>query len=439
MSADLLAAFGTETPTESAKASKPFPGSVPAQVQTHEDNTWQPWPKASQQVLRHEQGELWHSQNQGNDVLFDADEEDFGDFANAEQDDQTSTVVSTAGASSGANVDLLGLNDSVAETRSPTTRLNTVSQPSQPNIQQIAEKTVSEHDDWGAFQDIPSSEVELHQPIRDKQATPIVEGPAKTKLSSSGTARTSQTKSIDTTPWQDTASDEFADWDTWENDNTKQASTEPTSSLEKINQITISDKQERPTNVPPPAVLLSLAHRVFTVLSARTSSPESTTDTGLQAVTAYRVCARLIAGRSLRWKRDTILAQSMRIGAAGRSGGMKLTTLDKGESRKEEQEVEETLSTWSRHSLKLNAAMSRAKTQKPPLSLSTNIAVRTATGPDVINATHPCPICGLRRNERINGIDVNVSDTFGEWWIEHWGHRDCHDFWFRHNSLLEQR
>lgn len=159
----------------------------------------------------------------------------------------------------------------------------------------------------------------------------------------------------------------------------------------------------------------------------------------MTALRTYRVSARIISGRSQRWKRDTMLAQSMRIGAAGRSGGMKLTALDRGESRKEDQEAEEAIASWTRVSHVLNATMVRAKIQKPPISLSTKLVVRTVTGSDVLNANHVCPICGLRRNERVNGIDVDVSDTFGEFWFEHWGHSDCCVWWEQYNQLLEQR
>jgi len=118
---------------------------------------------------------------------------------------------------------------------------------------------------------------------------------------------------------------------------------------------------------------------------------------------------------------------------------MKLTALDKGESRKEDQEAEEAIASWTRVSHILNAAMVKAKVQKPPISLSTKLVVRTVTGPDVLNANRICSLCGLKRNERINGIDIDVSDVFGEFWVEHWGHRDCCVWWERYNQLLEQK
>ena len=118
---------------------------------------------------------------------------------------------------------------------------------------------------------------------------------------------------------------------------------------------------------------------------------------------------------------------------------MKLTTIDRGESKREDQEVEEALVSWSRSASRLNALISKHKVQKPPLSLSSNIVSRTATGADVLKATQPCALCGLKRDERINGIDASVSDTFDEYWIEHWGHADCCEFFARYKSLLQQR
>lgn len=439
MSADLLAAFGNGVSTDDVKNSSPPAGvslsrtDLPAK----QDDTWQPWPRAPQQIAEPDQGELWRSQAGGGDVLFDADEDEFGDFELAPQDLHTVPPSSVKDVSLERSVDLLGLNDAGVGTERPASERSKTSPASLP---QVVEQSVQDDDDWGGFEDASDSEMKADIRILNKQK---VSGTRPTNYEletpGSGIVENHQPESTGPALLDNTKSDGFDEWDNWEdNSGNMTRNTNPASSLTQMDRAPISGKQERPTNIPPPAVLLNLIPKVLSSLASNLTKG-SPTETGLQVLEVYKVCARSIAGRSLRWKRDTILAQSMRMGAAGRSGGMKLTVLDRGETRKEDQEVEEVLSTWSRLSLKLNSAMSKAKVQKPPLSLSANIVVRTAMGSDIISSTHPCPVCGLKRNERINGIDVNVLDTFGEFWVEYWGHKDCHDFWYQYNNLLDQR
>jgi len=464
MSADLLAAFGkNDELSTDAPQSKNISGVAPTSSSRNIEDTWQPWPTQSEQKQVRPQvergdGDLWKENGGGNNVLFDAD--DFGDFENAEADDSPATIQHSDLLPNTDNrqEDLLNLNDddlTVAETK-PTSVDNGREPPGADLTVAGLEDIVSvgtlvdQNDDWGNFEgaeDAPiastkSLSVErspdppvgrLATSARNKPVS-TVQPPGK---GTQGTAEISHTATI--------IEDDFDAWDDFEDG---EASLQiPAASgvgvaeqgtTIRLAEISLSH-HERPTNVPPPVVLLSLFTKIWPVLAAQARQSQDVKDVAVAAVTTYRISARIISGRALRWKRDTILAQSMRIGAAGRSGGMKLTALDKGESRKEDQEAEEAIASWTRVSHILNAAMVKAKVQKPPISLSTKLVVRTVTGPDVLNANRICSLCGLKRNERINGIDIDVSDVFGEFWVEHWGHRDCCVWWERYNQLLEQK
>jgi len=40
----------------------------------------------------------------------------------------------------------------------------------------------------------------------------------------------------------------------------------------------------------------------------------------------------------------------------------------------------------------------------------------------------------LKRDERVARVEFGVEDSFGEWWVEHWGHRTCRNFWAAQKS-----
>jgi len=69
--------------------------------------------------------------------------------------------------------------------------------------------------------------------------------------------------------------------------------------------------------------------------------------------------------------------------------------------------------------------------------VSENMHVKSQVGG--LTAPKACIVCGLKREERINKVDVDVEDSFGEWWTEHWGHRACRNFWLKHEPALLQR
>ncbi|EKG17175.1 hypothetical protein MPH_05629 [Macrophomina phaseolina MS6] len=217
-----------------------------------------------------------------------------------------------------------------------------------------------------------------------------------------------------------------------------------------------------PTNIPPPALLLTLFPPIFA--SAHTSffKPLGTQPTHVrpkilsdQAVVRFLrgylsvaiVAARVIAGRKLRWKRDTFLAQGMRIGQAGRAGagGMKLTAIDRSESTKEDREAADVVRAWKEQVGRLRSVVAqvngkdeRGRSVGAIPELSETMPIRTAKELEGgIAAPKPCALCGLKRNERIGKVDVDVEDSFGEWWVDQLSmHRACRNFWEEHKEKL---
>lgn len=191
-----------------------------------------------------------------------------------------------------------------------------------------------------------------------------------------------------------------------------------------------------PTNIPPPALLLSLFPSLFVsaqekffkslaaqpyAIRTRILAAPATT-TFLQGYLALAtVAARIIAGRKLRWKRDTRLAQSMKIGPAsgGRSTGMKLTGVDRGEERKEEREVLDVVGAWQEQLGRLRSAVAGSKGLGAVPEIHDTMPVRMAKQSEGgVPAPRCCALCGLKRDERVGKVDENVIDSFGEWWIE---------------------
>lgn len=210
-----------------------------------------------------------------------------------------------------------------------------------------------------------------------------------------------------------------------------------------------------PPNIPPPSLILSLFPPLITLtriklldVVANTSSPavrtailnHAATQTFLTSYLAIAsVLARVLAGRKLRWKRDAALAQSMRIGpaGAGHGGGMKLTTLDKAELAKEDREAADVVRLWRVSLGRLRAAVGPGHAVP---EVAETLPVRTATAAEgAVQATRACALCGLKRNERVGRMDADVLDSFGEWWVEHWGHRECANFWAGQSGNLAAR
>ena len=226
-----------------------------------------------------------------------------------------------------------------------------------------------------------------------------------------------------------------------------------------------------PTNIPPPSILISLlsslvstlpaqveaAMESFTSSAASSAAADKALSTAVhKCLAALRVAARIVAGRKVRWKRDTHLGQSMRIGPAAGSGksGMKLTGVDRNEARREDREVAEFVGVWQnrlgsvRRALasvnsKIGESSSRTDATGKKLELpiiSEVMLIRTIKEEDGgVKSAKACALCGIKREERVDKVDIDVFDGFGEWWTDYWGHKECRAFWYQHEKYLQQR
>lgn len=178
-----------------------------------------------------------------------------------------------------------------------------------------------------------------------------------------------------------------------------------------------------PTTIPPPSVLLSLSPKVFAQITA---NPQT-------SMTHTHALAHILAGRKSRWKRDTILASSMRIGSAA-GKGMKLTGVDRAEMAREEREVAECVRGW-----KGVVGKVRGKGSHVPELAETMVVRVLGVNEGGLKGNRACALCGLKREERVKGVDVDV-DIFGEWWVEGVEmHVFCRHFWDRWSEELKSR
>lgn len=228
------------------------------------------------------------------------------------------------------------------------------------------------------------------------------------------------------------------------------ASTERSASkaFSKISQENIPASQVRPTNIPPPSVLLELFPKVLDQLrqgalqTRKNLQQKEKVDAAASAIHyTLKTAARVIAGRTLRWKRDAILSQSMRIGPArsGKPGGMKLSAVNKNEDIKEQQQAVDVIAIWRDWTTLFNSVV-QASGKRPVPVVAENVRAMTASPEQGgLKASHACALCGLKRDERLPRVDEGVEDSFGEWWTDHWGHTDCKEFWEHNMKLLSQR
>ncbi|KAK0630587.1 hypothetical protein B0T17DRAFT_507049 [Bombardia bombarda] len=241
------------------------------------------------------------------------------------------------------------------------------------------------------------------------------------------------------------------------------------SALEKANNnAEIAPAGPPPTNIPPPSVLLSILPKLLDLATTSLLKPLTTQlpPASQHQVTAHpatvlflrghlalaTVAARIVAGRKLRWRRDKFLMQGMAISAAGNKGGMKLAGVDKTQSAREDREAAEVVAVWEQQLGRLRAAVAAANSAAAAAAVGSKggdgqllrvpeltLNVSAHVVPMVATAPKPCVICGLRRDERIAKVDFDVEDSFGEWWVEFWGHRACKNFWVEHEGMLRQR
>ncbi|KAI9692418.1 MAG: hypothetical protein M1822_006649 [Bathelium mastoideum] len=217
-----------------------------------------------------------------------------------------------------------------------------------------------------------------------------------------------------------------------------------------------------PTNIPPPVILLCLFPPLFREMHSQFFQPlagqkataksrilgDAKTIAYLRGCVALsKTAAHVIAGRKQRWKRDTLLSQGMRIGPAGRSGGMKLTGIDKSENNKEEREVLDVVRAWREQAGRLRSAIVSAHNASNVDSLGTipdiqdTMTIQIAKQVDGgVPALNQCALCGLKRDERVVKVDGQVQDSFDEWWIAQMSmHTHCRNFWEEQKDAIRQR
>ncbi|PTB67451.1 hypothetical protein BBK36DRAFT_18963 [Trichoderma citrinoviride] len=398
----------------------------------------------------------------------DEDEDEFGDFETVApappQPKQSSTTNPTPSSNSAPLLDLLSLDDPPEKPPVPkVTHKQTPPQPLGALSFGAAATTPPNPPKSPSFQErnpfpdlgIKTSGTTARPPTKardaPKSATPVTAWP----MTKHG-AKPSVAKAFDD------------DWDAW--DETPSASLNKKEERPSIDQseswdwdagdggqssaMKENDDDPPPTNVPPPSIILSIfpdllssANAFFKPISGHSASIKQQVLSNPKAIHFLQgyillatTAARVIAGRKHRWHRDKILAKSMSISAAG-SKGMKLAGLDKTQSAREDREAADVVAVWREYVGRVRSAVAAANAEgklglKVP-ELSENMQVTTAkmvpTGPK------PCVICGLKREERVSKVDYDVEDSFGEWWVEHWGHRACKNFWVQHEQKLRQR
>ncbi|KAF2092209.1 hypothetical protein K490DRAFT_53351 [Saccharata proteae CBS 121410] len=397
------------------------------------------------------------------------------------------------------------------------TRPRKVSAPRDPNVLFDADNLSEEDDDFGDFEDV-SEKPQPHQPqpqasglgdllgsldpikttqpqqsaVVSPKPKPLSKQPAKFAATARPVSlppiHPASTKNLGNTATANknrisiqsdiAPATDFDEWDDFTESlptptgasqsttaSTKPASTvdSPDFAIPQVSKVPDPGPQELPpTNIPPPALLLSLFPPIFSaaqdsLFKPLSSQPHqiknkilahpSTVDFVRGYLAVGVVAARIIAGRKLRWKRDTFLAQGMSIGPAtgGKPGGMKLAAIDRSEASKEDREAADAVRAWREQLGRLRTAVvgvNAAAGGKGQLGsvpeISETMPIRTAKELEGgIAAMRACALCGLKRNERVGKVDVNVEDSFGEWWVDQVNmHRACRNFWEEHKDKL---
>ena len=456
MSADLYAAFMTEeknapSPTEVAQPKRTpikftFIGDALIEASTPAQSIRQG------NIQPAEVSPLWRRDINGSDVLFDADsrdgelDDDFGAFETVSEPDGAGTtpeILRTGDRNTVPSVpqlqgvqplvsELLAMEDEGKKLQESSSFPAAIwpkkealrSDPIQGGDQ--VKKDESLWEDWGDF--VQTQTLEMPQsPLSKAYGHPH-----------------EQSNSESTDMWFGDNWEAFEDGEP-ERKETLAASLVVPASREDIPKSKLPTKSamvalERPTNIPPPSSLLLLLSSVFEQLHINNASnQQSKTDLGSRVVLVFRTASRIVAGKTLRWKRDTILAQSLKIGQAGKGGGMKLAAINKGESLKEEREAGEMISCWSRYVHEFNNIIAQAQLRPHRMKLSASPSLKILAHSNIPDTSKQCAICGLKRTERVNEVDTDADDLFGEFWTEHWGHRDCYEFWYSYKDLLGQR
>lgn len=457
MSADLLAAFGTPADSNNNshadnKASQLEPGDSfdddefdsfvgPEPTETAQQDfhvtaskpTAHNWSGQNASYLDTSKEDLWLPSEPGGEVLFDAsleepvaDEDDWGEFE---------------GAQNTASNQLLDLDSGNQASVAPVAK-----------AKPTASKAPAPFDLLSLDDSLPLKQAPV--PKHDARKLPSLATP-QAKVSRGVPARRAPPKAPPPPPPED---DFFGEWDDFKDghEESKPKATEVTASkplkqsntniLNESKRSSISEANVRPTNIPPPSVILQVFPSVLEsfreqVNQRKRKSGAPTQDLVTSLVSTLKATSRVISGRSQRWKRDTRLSQSMKIGPAGsgKTSGMKLSSVSKGENIKEEQEVVTVIECWRNHTASFNSFIQSSGGRPIPV-VADKSRVDTASPEDgALKASHACALCGLKRDERLPKVDEDVQDSFGDWWTEHWGHTDCKRFWEENSKHLSQR
>lgn len=414
-------------------------------------------------------------------VLFDAEDfelggdgedddefDEFGEFGDFEAVEQTTRSKPTPVTASQLtqSLDLLGFDDPPLASPPNETELKAKNKETHPAPNPLSFGAMSssktQPTESSARQQQPASTVpgiKKSEPVSMHKAKSGSVSLSSTKKKASVTRAISAKASANDDEWG--AWDDFPEGNGGNSIGQTSNSTEGTDSWgwdtgddSKPNAVAIDDSSPPPTNIPPPSILLSAFPELFNTGNAlfKPVAGQSTSvkqkvlsnPKAVQFLNGYvllaTTAARVIAGRKHRWHRDKILAKSMSISAAG-SKGMKLAGVDKQQAAREDREAADVVSAWREHVGRLRSAVAAAngagKTSLKVPELTENPQIQTAKM--VPTAPKPCIICGLKREERVAKVDLDIEDSFGEWWVDHWGHRACKNFWVEHEQHLRQR
>ena len=375
------------------------------------------------------------SQSSANIVL--ADEDDFGDFEEPENEDKVSRTQSYSSPSY--------LQSSVPEVQDARSTYDELGDVSHQSVMFDAEEEVTR-------QKKEAERMVIDKPLARRPLLPAtirvndgqgISKDAPRRRVEAPKATAFETPTTDDEPWVDFEAAEAA----------KRSDTPPPHTLKAAKASSLGPP---PSNIPPPSILLPVIAKIFgslaanlkTISSKQPSDQPSTLSQLHALLSTTRAAARILAGRKLRWKRDNLLSQSMKIGPAhsGKAGGMKLAGVDKAESRREDQEAAEALQVWKQQAGPLRSTVVALNGQWPEqerfriAEIADGVPIRQGRpGEGVVTAPKCCFLCGVKRDERVARVDVDVEDSFGEWWVEHWGHVDCVAFWEDYKDSLRQR
>jgi hypothetical protein len=412
------------------------------------------------------------------DMLFGGDDDDY----DAGADDLNIDLANDPEAAMAYSKKLIA--DASAHQK-PQTQTQTQTQPNKPgnksdhvsaksadvlfDMDNLSDNQEDDDDEWGTFE---GGSTELPKPVDTKSAFPKsnVDTLGMDLLGLDDTSAQWASSQIGSHDASTKAAQDDDAWDDFES--VAPSAAPPTSIISALPKSTMNVAAPAdptnapslpPTNIPPPAVLLSIFPALISSAQAAlfdtlTKLPQDQKQELLshQATQQFLrgfigisvVLAHIISGRKQRWKRDQFLAQGMRIGpaAAGGKGGMKLAGVDRSEVAKEDREVLDAVRQWRSVVGKLRSAVAGANGKTttrlphvPEISEQMPVKILKPAEGGIV-APHACALCGLKREERVPKVDEEVDDSFGEWWVQGMNmHLLCKNFWDSHSDQMRSR